>query len=534
MSDSIDKIVIVGGGSAGWMSASLLKKMFPNKNITVVESPNIKPIGVGESTYDGIRHFFSLLEIDEKEFFKGTDASIKLGIEFKNFYDDTDKDDIFYYPFGEPNLENSFWGLEDWFVRKNAQPDLPVTDYAESYFPAAHFMKHNKMTDNKSGVFGSFNMQQYTALHFDAIKFGLWLKENYCSKLGVNHISQNVVDVVTNENGVDYLVLSNNEKIYADLFIDCSGFKSLLLGKTLNEPFISYEDLLPNNRAWATQIPYTNKEKELRNLTKVVGMPNGWTWNIYLWSRIGLGYVYSDKFITPENALKELKDYLKSNNMDYPLSDEQIDNLEFNDIPFRVGRHQRSWVKNVVGIGLAGGFLEPLESNGLFTVHEYLFQLVRALQRKKTTQWEKDVYNEETKQIFQGFAEFLKIHYALSIRTDTDYWKNNFNQSYDFSKPSLSSQYSAKLLKLKLSKTNTFIPQNEGTTWIATGMHYFSLDPISNRIGQINNQMDYKKDFQELFKHYDNRKDWWKKNTLKTQSFYNFMLKHYYSEGRMF
>ena len=177
--------------------------------------------------------------------------------------------------------------------------------------------------------------------------------------------------------------------------------------------------MLPNNSAWATRIPYTNKKKELNLYTNCTAYNNGWIWNIPLWSRMGTGYVYSDKFISDDDALKEFKTYLGKRDLD------------FKKIKMRVGIQKRLWVKNVVAIGLSAGFIEPLESNGLYSVHEFLFHLSRTLRRDVVTQYEKDAFSFACKHAFYVFAEFVAMHYALSQRTDTPYWKANFNKTWD-------------------------------------------------------------------------------------------------------
>jgi len=524
-----DNIIIVGGGSAGWMSASILIKSFPNSNICVIESPKHPPIGVGESTYDGIRFFCGYIGLDEKDFFQYTDASIKLGINFTDFYE-KDYGETFLYPFGNPFLENTKWGLDDWLVRKCLYPDIPVTDFAESYFPQAHLVKYNRFSDNFNKEFNNFNPLVDTALHFDAIKFGQWLKNRYCIPRGVNSIIDEVTHIQVSENGVDYLVLGNGEKIYGSLFIDCTGFKSMILSGALKEKFISYEDVLPNNRAWATRIEYKDKEKELRTVTTCTALGHGWVWDIPLWSRLGAGYVYSDKFIDPENALNEFKDYLKSNKIVVSRNDEEINNLDFNDIKMRVGIHERTWVKNVVAIGLSAGFIEPLESNGLFTVYEFLFQLVRALQREKSSQWDIDNYNLVTKDIYDGFVEFIILHYALGIRNDTNYWQHNFNRSYDLTKYDLSKEHSSLLLTMHKKKTTTFQPAVKGgITWISSGLHYHILDPVSMKIGEIMNNSNYKQDMEKYFINLDKKKKIWSSNALKSPTLYEYLKNNYYS-----
>jgi hypothetical protein len=528
---NVNKIVIVGGGSAGWMSAASLIKFFPDKDITVIESPNTPPIGVGESTYDGIRYFCTLLDIDDKDFFSYTDASIKLGITFSNFYEKQGYED-FQYPFGFPYIENTKWGIQDWMIRKAIYPEIPVNDFAESYFPQAHLANYNKFSENKNGEFNHFHPTLDTALHFDAIKFGSWLKERYCLPRGVKHIVDDVVKVNSNEDGVSNLELSSGDKVSADLYIDCTGFKSLLLGQTLKEKFISYNDVLPNNRAWATQLNYKNKPEELRSVTTCTALANGWVWDIPLWSRLGTGYVYSDKYISSEDALEEFKQHLMSDSMVMKRSRKEVDSLTYKDIPMRVGIHERVWVKNVVGIGLSAGFIEPLESNGLFTVYEFLYQLVRSMLRgPAVTQWDIDAFNHEAKEIYDGFVGFIQIHYSLSIRQDSQYWIENSKRNYNFDGFDYSTEYSSHILALKKAKTRTYVPPGAGgISWISSGLNYHILDEISVKLGELKNRMDYKKDLEPFFKELDAKKEVWRNNALNSPSMYEYLRDTFYEK----
>ena len=361
------KITVVGGGSAGWMTAGTLIKCFPNKTISLIESPNIPTVGVGESTIGQIRRFTTLLGIDDKDFIPHTDASYKLSIKFTDFYK---KGEFFHYPFGRPNTDGNLAEFNDWWFKKILKPKTPNSDYADCIFPQMALVNENKCFFNEDNRI-PFEFHKHSAYHFDATKFGLWLRDHYCIPRGVKHIKEDIKTVEQDENGIKSL----NKKHKADLFIDCTGFKSLLLGETLKEEFISFEDLLPNNRAWATRIPYKNKKKELNCFTNCTAIENGWVWNIPLWSRIGTGYVYSDKFVDDETALKEFKKHL-GNRAPKNKSD-------YKNIKMRVGIHKRLWVKNVAAIGLSAGFIEPLESNGLFSVHEFLGELIRNLKEKK-------------------------------------------------------------------------------------------------------------------------------------------------------
>jgi hypothetical protein len=526
--NDVNRIVIVGGGSAGWMTASFLVKLFPEKDIALIESPEIPIVGVGESTLGGINEFINFLEIEEKDFIPHTDASYKLSIKFTDFYE---KDyGSFHYPFGSPYLENSDHGLRDWMFKKAIYPETPVEDFVKSYFPASALFDNNKYSDNSDGAFDNFDPRLSVAYHFDAVKFGLWLKENYCLPRGVRHILSEVTEVFVNEDGVERLVLSNGEEEFADLFVDCTGFKSLLLGEALKEPFISFANLIPNNKAWATKIPYIDKEKELEGFTNSTAHNNGWVWNIPLWSRLGAGYVYSDKYITSDEALEEFKEYLKSEKMVVPRTNEQINELEFRPINMRIGMHERTFVKNVVAIGLSAGFIEPLESNGLFSVHTFLFSLGQALLRGRVNQWAVDNYNNHTYNIFKVLAEFIALHYSLSVRQDTEYWKDVTERSYlkDLQSPERFSEF----INVSNSKNNIGegLSNIAGSTYVTVGMNYPIMDKISQKIGEIQDNIDHKVFVDQSSKKLENNKARWLLASKKCPSLYQYLKNNFYND----
>ena len=497
----IDKIIIVGGGSAGWMTAATLIKYFPNKDITLIESPNIPTVGVGESTIFQIREWLRTLEINEEDFMRHTDASYKLSIKFTDFYK---KGEAFHYPFGQPNFENNANRFNDWWYKKILKPETPNSDFANCMFPQMAYVNNN-----------TFDKKIQSAYHFDATKFGLWLRDHYCLPKGVKHIKEDVNTIEQDKDGI----ISLNQKHKADLYIDCTGFKSLLLGETLKEEFEDMSDMLPNNSAWATRIPYKDKQKELVPYTNSTAIENGWVWNIPLWSRIGTGYVYSDKFIDDDNALKQFQKHLGT------------DELEFKKIKMRVGIHKRLFVKNVVAIGLSAGFIEPLESNGLFSVHEFAYLLVRNIQRDYVSQWDKDNFNFNCKTIFYNFAEFVALHYALSHRTDTEYWKNNFNKNWSKEVTEYFPTIKGGLLEIVGRRSFDYNFSNSGFACISAGFNWGPTDKIS--LLKYNNKSLDK--FEEEWAIVENlleyKKNEWNNQAKKAPLLYN-VLKKYYEETK--
>jgi len=463
-------IIIVGGGSAGWMTASTLISLFPNKNITLIESPSIPSVGVGESTLGQIRKWMATIGLKEEDFITHCDASYKMSIKFTDFYN---KDSgSFHYPFGNVTFDsNNPYPINEWFIKKHYYPDTPVQDYVRHAYDQMPLIENCRYNEN-----GSFCPSRDVAYHFDATKFANWLREKYAKPKGVNHIRSSVSKVNVDDNGVKSLVLDDGTEISGDLYIDCTGFNSLLLGQSLNEPFTSYSDILPNNRAWATKIKYKDKDKELEPFTECTAIDNGWVWNIPCWSRIGTGYVYSDEFISKEDALDEFKEYLKTKKgINNP------DKLKYNDIEMRIGIHERTWVKNVVAIGLSAGFIEPLESNGLFTVHEFLLKLCKFLKYDYVNRLHTDLYNKNVRGTFDFLASFIATHYALSIRTDTKYWRKLSSMHYDEEKLFADSPFMLPQLESVEQDPNYGWNFNvSGLHCICTGMNYIPMDNITH------------------------------------------------------
>ncbi len=443
------KVCIVGGGSAGWMTATTFCNVL-DYDVTLVESPDIPVSGVGESTIQQIREWIEVVGIheDEKEFLRETNGTIKHSIKFTNFLE---KDSgSFHYPFGLTiNDPAAFWSL---YMHSG---ELSPNEYA-------YYTNYVALLAEKGKVNIPWREGAY-AYHFDSIKFGQFLRKKYCSE--VNHITANVIDCQKFEDGIKSIHLDTGENIEADLFIDCTGFKSLLLGQFLKEPFISFTDLLPNDRAWATHVPHSDKEN-MQPITECTAIENGWVWNIPLWDKIGTGYVYSSKYISDEDAKKEFINHLKSKGLDTEG--------EYKLIPMRIGRHERTWVGNVIAIGLSAGFLEPLESNGLLMVHENLLDLYKTLRRGEPSALIKQYYNSAWKVNYDTFAEFLVIHYSFSQRKDTPYWRDIFNKEYDQAKSmfeNLYGMYGLCAFGRELYQESRFIWPTRGLPYIASGMN---------------------------------------------------------------
>lgn len=415
---NVNSVCIVGGGSSGWMTAALLAYNLPNLKITVIEPKDIATVGVGESTLGHINRYLDCIGLTGKdsEWMPACDATYKVSIQFTDF---RNKGTRFQYPFGQVDYTDKV-GPDDWDYIKNLHKD---TDFSEFYNPITYLADNNVMT-NDASIIRNFNFTKDTAYHFDATKFGTWLKDNICIPRGVNVVRDSVAKIFRKTNGsdeVDFLQLKGSTmlKIEADLFIDCTGFKSLLLEQEMGSEFISFNDVLLNDTAIAARIPFVDKEKELHNTTDCHALQYGWAWNIPLWSRIGTGYCYSSKFTTDELAEKEFRKHLAKSDV------KRAEEAEFFKIDIRHGKRKRAWVKNVVGIGLSYGFLEPLESTGLLTTHENALRLLATLEKRNglVKRTEIEGYNLAVDQDIESMKGFIAMHYFLSERKDSSYWK---------------------------------------------------------------------------------------------------------------
>lgn len=485
MKKIINDIVIIGGGSSGWISAAILSNQFKDKKITVVESPNIPIIGVGESTLANINQLMGLLELEDADWMTHCNATYKLAIKFTDFYK---KGQSFYYPFGMKDLSNTRFGINDWYMIKAQNPDLPVNHFYESFYSSMPFIYENKMNNNRNGEIPNFNFKLDSAYHMDATLFGEFLKNNYCKKRKVNLIQKEVKDIILEDDGyIKSVILDDGEEITGDLFLDCSGFQSLLLEKTLGVEFESFTDILPNNKAWTCHIPYTETEKEMENVTNCTAIENGWVWNIPLFNRIGSGYVYSDKFISDEEALEEYKRHLDGPNM-VSVDPNRSKDLKFKKLDIKTGIHNKVWYKNCVGVGLAYGFIEPLESTGLLLVQDVLIKLTEILQKEIVSKWDVDSLNFVFKNKMDTFKKFIAYHYVLSSRRDTDYWRyvtENITINPELLELKQSSTDNSAEFAFSKLETNQFNNIAGGTIDIFTGMNHFPFTKISLEMSKI-------------------------------------------------
>lgn len=470
---NVKNICIVGGGSSGWMTASSLAKSLPNINVTLIESKNIKTIGVGESTLGHINSFMDSLGLEDKDWMKECNATYKASIKFTDF---AHIGETFHYPFGRYDLTDTNDGLMDWFRWKARDPELKNSNFAEFFHSSVEMIDQNKMTTNVNDEIRGFDFKKDTAYHMDASLFGQFLKKKFCAS--ITHILDDVTEVNLSDSGdIKSLSTDTNGELTADLYIDCTGFLSLLLDKALKVPFISFNDTLLNDRALATQIPYMDKDKEMTNVTECTGLDAGWVWNIPLYNRIGTGYVYSSKYATREDAESQFREHLAKTD---PIRAKEA---TISSLKIRHGVHEKLWVKNAVGIGLSAGFIEPLESTGLMMTHETIMVLLRTLSRREAIVNKIDIdgFNFAVREIMEGFRSFIAQHYALSGRSDTPYWKA-VTEEVEYSvglaeytrSPMPQNDYNIDLA-YRLNITGRFDTEMGGLPYIAAGSGYNPL-----------------------------------------------------------
>ncbi|NKY24949.1 tryptophan halogenase family protein [Nocardia gamkensis] len=420
----VQRVVIAGGGTAGWMTACYLKAAFSDRvHVTLVESEDVPTIGVGEATFSTIRHFFEYLGLEETEWMPPCHATYKLAGRFENW---REPGHYFYHPFERLRVADGFPITEWWLHNK------PGSRFDEDCFVVASLCDANRSPrylDNllfeqdfiEGGVerlyrttLAEQNSQFPYAYHIDAALLARYLTQ-YGTARGVIHVLDDVVHVETDERGwIDWLVTRNNGELHGDLFIDCTGFRSLLLNSTLGEPFISYQDTLPNDSAVAFRVPVDARVRGIRPYTTATAHDAGWIWNIPLFDRIGTGYVYASDYCSPDQAEQSLRDFVGPD----------AEGLDANHIRMRIGRNRRSWVNNCVAVGLSSGFVEPLESTGIFFIHNAVEQLVKHFPATGFDERLRDSYNRQVAGVMDGVREFLVLHYHGAKRQDNEYWKD--------------------------------------------------------------------------------------------------------------
>jgi tryptophan halogenase len=405
--ERVRSVLVVGGGSSGWMAAAyLVTALSRHIKVTLIESEAIGIVGVGEATIPPIKEFNHFLRLDEREFMQATQGSIKLGIDFHNW---GRKGDRYMHPFGRVAREiDVVVKLHNWWLagRLAGGDDYPAF---EDLFIAKAMGRADRFSPPQREARWGQALYTY-AYHFDAYLYGQHLR-TVAEERGATRVEGMIAGVERDgESGnVAAVVLNDGRRIEADLFIDCSGFRSLLLGTELEEPFDDWSQWLPNDRAWAT-----TSEKEPDRIvpyTRATALEVGWQWRIPLQHRIGTGHVFSSAFSSEEAGLERCRAAL-----DMPIIREPA------LLRFKAGRRQRSWVGNVVGIGLSSGFLEPLESTSIHLVQASIERLVQHFPTRHMDAVLRDRFNRETQADWERVRDFIIAHYKLTERDDSEFW----------------------------------------------------------------------------------------------------------------
>ena len=400
MDGAYKRIVVVGGGTAGWMAATALASALPASTVELVESEEIGIVGVGEATFPSIRNFHRLVGIDEAEFLRATNGTYKLGIEFRDWRERGEHYFHTFGDFGELSGPDALWGhfrrLGDAGLGTLGEQCLSTVMASQGRF---------------QGLASEEDRPFNYAYHFDAVLYAAFLRKLALQR-GVRRTEGRVVEVVRRaDGGVARLMLADGGALDGDLFIDCSGFASLLLGRTLNEPFVDFSHWLPVDRAWA--VPSEPTGTALTPYTRATALEAGWAWRIPLSNRIGNGHVFASRYLDEERAREQLLQQLDGRALAEPRL-----------LRFTTGHRQRCWVRNVVGLGLASGFLEPLESTSIFLIQSGLGHLIPLLQQgRPTTVAEIDHYNTGMARQFARIRDFIILHYCLTARRDSPLWR---------------------------------------------------------------------------------------------------------------
>lgn len=413
MTHPVRNIVIVGGGTAGWLTAGLIAayhrgRMANGFTVTLIESPNTPIIGVGEGTWPTLRATLSRIGVSETEFFRRCDAAFKQGARFAGWTTGA-PDDGYYHPlmlpqgFGKVNL------AQHWMVDERGQ------SFCDAVCPQGRICDDGLAPK-------TITTPEYEALanysyHLDAGKFAVFLQEHCTANLGVRHVLADVREVRLAENGdIHSVVTEQAGEIEGDLFVDCSGFSSLLLGKAMGVPFKECGDILFCDTALAVQVPYETEDAPIACHTISTARSAGWIWDVGLPTRRGTGHVYSSAHISDEEAERELRAYLG------PVAKD----LTVRKIPIRSGHRETFWKRNCVAVGLAAGFLEPLESSSIVLTELSAKMIAEQMPACREVM---DVvarrFNATTHYRWGRIIDFLKLHYVLTKRTDTSFWRDN-------------------------------------------------------------------------------------------------------------
>jgi tryptophan 7-halogenase len=415
MAQPVQSIVIVGGGTAGWLTAGIIAarhqgRMKAGFSVTLIESPKIKIIGVGEGTWPTLRSSLEKMGVSETELFRHSDAAFKQGAKFAGWTTGA-ANDGYYHPLMVPQGFTQLNLVPHWLRDGHGQT------FCEAVCPQGHICDDGLAP--KTITTPEYQAVANYAYHLDAAKFAPFLQKHCTEKLGVRHVLADVQSVKQTEQGdIKCVVTEQAGEISGDLFVDCTGFASLLLGKTLGIAFKDCSDILYCDTAMAVQVPYETPDAPMASHTISTAQSAGWIWDIGLPTRRGIGHVYSSRHTTDEAAHETLMRYIGPKHKD----------LSPRKIPIRTGYRETFWKNNCVAVGLAAGFLEPLESSAIVLVELSAKLIAEQMPANREVM---DIvaarFNDVTSYRWGRIIDFLKLHYVLTKRTDSAFWRDNLD-----------------------------------------------------------------------------------------------------------
>jgi tryptophan 7-halogenase len=416
---AIREVVIVGGGTAGWLSAAFLARQLnagsaQGVRITVVESSDIPIIGVGEGTFPSIRGTLSLIGIDEARFVRECHATFKQGIRFVDWLRPPGEQGrhSYFHPFSVPSQRPGGLELLPYWLMGDAGPGAAFAQAAtlqQTVVDACHGPK--RVTD--ADYTGPMNY----AYHFDAGRFAALLAQ-HAQTLGVHRVVATVEQVLLDAQGaIAQLVTREAGTLQADLYVDCTGFRGTLIGQALGSPWRSVDDVLFTDRALALQVAHDEPGAPLASCTISTAHSAGWTWDIGLQQRRGVGHVYASRYCSDEQAEQTLRAHVGP----------AAEGLSVRKLAMQVGYREQPWVKNCVAIGLSGGFLEPLEASGIGLIETAAYLLGFLFPFNGDTAPAARQFNTLMTARFERIVDFLKLHYCLSQRQDSAFWRDNID-----------------------------------------------------------------------------------------------------------
>lgn len=403
--NNLNSICIVGGGTAGWMAASLLSSALQGSQIkiTLIESPDIATIGVGESTVPSMMDFLRTCQINLKEFVQATAASFKLGIRFDDWLAPGQS---FFHPFGAVGQSINGFGFYQVWLKTLA--DGHSTRWLDHSPSAVMAEKHRFMLRPPRQQNWALNNYAY-ALHLDAVLAARYLRD-FAQARGVERIEATVNKVVVNQRQfIASLALDTGASLSSDFYIDCSGFKGVLIEGALNIGYEDWSHFLPCDKAIAVQ---TESAGSLPPFTVATAREAGWTWRIPLQHRTGNGYVFASQYCSDDQAINTLLNVLDGK----PLNDPKV-------IPFTTGRRKKLWHNNCLALGLASGFLEPLESTAIHLVYKTLVRFISYFPDKDFDAQTEHAFNQQINADYQEIRDFIILHYCTAGRRDTEFWR---------------------------------------------------------------------------------------------------------------